>query len=166
MATVFIGIDNGVSGSIAIIAPEYSDIFPTPVTKQLNYTKEKAWINRVNFDKMLEILTVRGHGSEDIMVALERPMLNPMRWKASISAARCMEATQIILEHLKYPYEWLDSKQWQKVLLPNGLEGDELKKASLDVGKRIFPQLAAKFKKDADAMLIAQFLKQRETRTL
>lgn len=166
MANTYIGIDNGVSGSVAIITPTYTDIFPTPVIKQLNYTKEKAWISRVNFDKMIEILTVKGKGSEDIMVALERPMLNPMRWKASISAARCMEATQIILEHLKYSYEWLDSRQWQKVLLPTGLEGDELKKASLDVGKRMFPTLTAKFKKDADAMLIAAFLKQRETRQL
>ena len=43
-------------------------------------------------------------------------------------------------------------------MLPKGIKGaDVLKKASLDVGKRLFPQFADKFKGDADGILIAEW---------
>ena len=66
----------------------------------------------------------------------------------------------IALEESQFPYEYIDSKEWQKILLPKGLKGsDELKKASLDVGKRMFPEL--NLKKDADGLLIAEFLRRK-----
>jgi len=64
------------------------------------------------------------------------------------------------LEDAQWPYEYIDSKEWQKVLLPKGIKGsDELKKASLDIGKRMFPTL--KIKKDADGLLIAEYLRRK-----
>jgi hypothetical protein len=45
-------------------------------------------------------------------------------------------------------------------LLPKGIKGsDELKKASLDVGVRLFPKLP--LKKDADGILIAEYMRRK-----
>lgn len=153
---VFIGIDNGVSGSIGIIP--WNGVNPmfhlTPINSHLNYTKTKKNISRVDHNKLFQILSRYKHAH----VVMERPMINPGRFQASISAVRALEATLIVLELLNIPYQYLDSKEWQKVILPKGIKGsDELKKASLDVGKRLFPQFADKFKGDADGILIAEF---------
>lgn len=80
--------------------------------------------------------------------------------KALNSAMRSMEATLIVLELLQIPYVWLDSKSWQSELLPHGLKGtDELKKASMDVGIRRFPQFKELIQKhkDSDGILIAEY---------
>ena len=59
--------------------------------------------------------------------------------------------------------EYVDSKKWQKALLPIGIKGsEELKKASLEVGKKLFPTINFKGFKDADALLIAEFYRRRE----
>ena len=39
--------------------------------------------------------------------------------------------------------------------MPSGLEGDELKVASKQIGQQLFP--SANIKKDADALLMAEF---------
>ena len=69
----------------------------------------------------------------------------------------CLEATIIVLELLKIPFEYIDSKAWQRELLPKGLRKEELKKASLDVGRRLFPQIDWTKFKDADGLLIAEW---------
>jgi hypothetical protein len=77
---------------------------------------------------------------------------------------RALEATLIALEEMEWPYSYIDSKEWQKVMLPSGLKGsDLLKKASLDVGKRLFPTL--NIKKDADGLLIAEYMRRTHERT-
>jgi len=77
-----------------------------------------------------------------------------------VSAIRALEATLIVIESLKISLAYIDSKEWQKPLLPNGTKGGaEQKKASLDIGSRMFPQFKEEFKKqkDADGMLIAEY---------
>ena len=148
----YIGIDNGVSGGITILNEEEGVVLhiKTPVKNCLNYTKKKAFINRVDFDKMRDALILSGGNPALCMV--ERPMINPGRFTASISAMRCMEATEILLEQLQIPYQFIDSKEWQTKLLPSGLKGDELKKAATDVSKRLYPRLKVV---NADCLLIA-----------
>jgi hypothetical protein len=77
-----------------------------------------------------------------------------------MSAMRTLEAQVLILESLKIPLMYVDSKDWQKDLLPRGTKGTpELKKASMDIGCRLFPQhdeLIRKHK-DADGLLIAEW---------
>ena len=149
---VFIGIDNGVSGAITILSEDgFVHLhIKTPVKNCLNYTKKKAFHNRVDFQKLKRELET---GNAPFCM-IERPMVNPMRWVASVSALRCLEATEIILEELKIPYQFIDSKEWQKVLLPSGLKGDQLKKAAKDVAKRLFPALEIV---NADSLLIAEY---------
>ena len=154
---IYIGIDNGVSGSISIIDSNKNIFyFKTPVIRCLNYTKEKGWIHRINIEELIKIL--EPHSKDPCKCLLERPMVNPRRFKASTSALRALEATLIVLEQIKMPYQYIDSKEWQKKLLPNGLEGsDELKKASKEVAKRLFPNITVDKDGDADSLLIAEF---------
>jgi len=161
---IYVGIDNGVSGSVGTISDETHEVSwtPMPIKKCLNYTKSKRWINRVDVVKFKELLFNKikkflpASFSTNCIVFIERPMVNPGRFQATMSALRCLEATLIVLEEMGLPYVYVDSKQWTKALLPSGLKGsDELKKASLQVAKRLFPSLECV--KDGDSILIAEY---------
>jgi hypothetical protein len=149
-----IGWDNGVTGSIAILNNETAKWFPMPVKKCLDYTKKKNWLNRVDVHAVKKILSEVSKDCISTLVVIERPMVNPGRWKATMSAIRCLEATLIILEDMQIPYRFIDSREWQKVMLPSGLHKEELKEASNQVARRLFPNL--KFK-DGDSLLIAEY---------
>lgn len=155
---IYAGCDNGTTGAIALIGDDILEYYKTPVVRQLNYTKKKAYINRLDVNLFRSILEPH---KDNIIVLLERPLVNPTRFKATISAVRCLEATIIVLEELDIPYQYIDSKQWQKELLPSGLNGAELKTASRDIAKRLFPTLKDHFKKDGDSILIAEFARRK-----
>ena len=155
---VVMGVDNGVSGTVGIIAMDatFNLFFKTPTFMEQNYTKTKKNISRINVVELKRLL--EGHNIVHTMI--ERPMVNPGRFQATVSAIRAMEATLIVMEALQIPYEYVDSRGWQKMLLPQGIKGaDLLKKASLDIGKRLFPKWAVQIQKqkDADGLLIAEF---------
>lgn len=155
-----IAFDNGTSANgIAVLGPNnYVKYLKLPIKNELTYTKEERHITRID-SPALENLITELNLPKDTLVMLERPMVNPMRFRASISAVRCLEAELIIIEKLGFRLEYVDSKQWQRLLLP-GIEGStELKKASLELGKKLFPDL--KLKKDADSLLIAHWAKNR-----
>ena len=155
----YLGIDNGVTGSITIIQGNHIDHFPTPTKKELSYTKTKQYISRIYYSRLRQILKVETL-VDDIFCLIERPMINPMRFKASLSAIRALESTLIVLEELNIPYQYIDSKEWQKFFLPKGLIAKkkkspiELKKAAIDISKRLFPKIKTK---DADSILIAEY---------
>lgn len=159
----YIGLDNGVTGSIAILDGDTSAFLETPVFESLGYQKSKVrHINRIDTAKLEELFSK--YDPMSTRVVIERPMINAMRFQSSISAARSLEATLIVLERLHLGYEYLDSGAWQKALLPAGIKGaPNLKKASKDVGIRMFPIHADIIKKhgDADALLIAEWARRR-----
>lgn len=170
----YIGIDNGVSGSIGIISEFEVSLHTTPVKLCLNYQKVLTKINRVDVSE-LERLLPNDVGNSLCMI--ERPMVNPMRFDASLSAIRAFEATLIVLDRMSVPYSVVDSREWQRALLPSGLwkmtdgkvvngkkrkgglkaEPKELKFASLQTCARLFPSISLKGFKDADGLLIAKF---------
>ena len=170
---IYIGIDNGVTGSIGVLyEDDVVEYHKMPVKSELSYTKAKQWISRIDLDKLCNIFSkvmLSGFvkdGSE-IFVALERPMVNPMRFKATVSALRALEATLIAVEEMGFKYRYIDSKEWQKGMLPKGLKGEaELKKASMQIGKRLFPQIKFEGFKDADGILIAEWGKRFTNGTL
>lgn len=151
----YIGIDNGVSGSIGIIrANGYATYDPAPTNRVLNYTKAKQFLRRIDgaiLKLMLEPF------KNDCFCMIERPLTNPGRYKATISGMRAMEATLIVMEILNIPYQFIDSKEWQRVLLPSGLQKEELKIASKDVAKRLFPNVKLDGFGDGDGLLISEF---------
>jgi len=161
---IYLGIDNGVSGSIGVVEHDgLGAYYHMPIRKELSYTKKKQWISRIDTVALKLILSSIIKKDEDsntggVYVSLERPMVNPGRFQATASALRAIEATLIVIEDLKIRYRYVDSKEWQKDLLPKGLKKEELKIASLQIGKRLFPFIAfdvLKFK-DADGLLIAE----------
>jgi hypothetical protein len=157
MNKTYIGIDNGVTGSIAILNENITEFIKTPVFLTYDYTKKKQKLNRLDCNKfyllMYEKLIVNP------FVFIERPMVNPTRYKATLSAIRCMEATLICLETLKFPYEFCDSKEWQKVMLNNPGKSDDTKQISRDIGIRLFPGKKDLIIKhgDADSLLMAEY---------
>lgn len=162
----YIGIDNGVSGTIAIIKPEGVIFEKTPVFEQLSYTKTKKYINRIDVPMLTKFLfneAVPFNGdTSKILAIMERPMVNPGRFLATASALRACEATLIVLEALKIPYQYIDSKEWQKAMLPSGLKGrPKLKKASKEIGLRLFPNIQLKHD-DCDGLLIAEYARRNQ----
>lgn len=151
----YIGIDNGITGTIGIINDNEYHFYPTPTKKSQDYTKAKKNITRIDGIKLRNILKEYS----TYRCILERPLVNPTRFFSTCSAMRSLEALLIVLESLSISYMFIDSKEWQKSLLPKGCKGVELKKASVDIGKRLFPNFSQVFDKhkDADGILIAEF---------
>jgi len=158
---LYLGFDNGVSGTIAAIYNDKVWFQKTPILKEQNYTKKKGNISRIDFlafkkwiDGILEECTPKS-----CFCLIERPMVNPGRFTATISALRALEATLIIVEQTGLPFQYVDSKEWQRVLLPRGSKGDQLKTDSRDMGMRLFPEFTEMIKKhkDADGLLIAEY---------
>ena len=152
----YIGIDNGVSGTIAILTDNETIFVKTPVKKEQDYTKAKKIITRVDVSALKELLKPFANYA---FILLERPLVNPNRFAATASALRCHEAELTVIEMLGIPLQFIDSKEWQKALLPKGC--DDTKKASLDIGNRLFPQFREFKHPDRDALLIAEYAKRR-----
>ena len=167
----YIGRDNGVTGTIGFtglqdhkIYTHGYDCFFTPVKKEQNYTKTKRNVSRILIDELIKLFRDRIGDNKEIFALIERPMINSLRFQSSITAARALEAQLYVLETLCIPYAYIDSKEWQKVMLPAGVEGsDKLKAASKDIGCRLFPVYKELFikHKDADGMLIAEYGKRK-----
>jgi len=161
--TVYVAIDNGSSGTIGIIFPDNTSSFrKTPIKVVTNYQKTKAKnITRIDYPKLVEIFTTYSKNElKNWKVFIERPMVNPMRFEATTSALRAFECTLICLEELNISYFFVDSKLWQYELLPLGIKGAaQQKKASMDIGIRMFPQHkeVITLHKDADGLLIAEW---------
>lgn len=160
MSTLYIGIDNGVTGSIGLIAEGLGLMVRTPVKKELSYTKKKQNITRIDSVKLLRFLEDYTVQHESVRAMIERPLVNPGMFKATLSAMRALEATLNVLEILGIGYEYIDSKEWQKALLPDGCKGKELKEASAQIGTRLYPSNAEiiRRQKDSDGLLIAHYL--------
>lgn len=159
MKKCYIGIDNGVTGSIGVIYDDGTSAFiPTPVRKVRDYTKEEQHFNRVDWKNLADNLP------KDATVLLERPMVNPKAFVATKSALRALEATLIVLEITDLPYTFIDSKEWQKEFIASSVIGhDQMKKASKQIGIELFPNHKSKIEKhgDADGLLIAEFARRR-----
>lgn len=166
MSVLFVGIDNGISGSVGIIKIKNGErkysFFKIPTTTHQDYTKRKKNINRISvleLDEKIRKWCV-DVSTDNMYVAIERPMVNPGRFMATTSAMRAMEATLIVIERFGCSYQWIDSKEWQKVFLPNDGKAD-LKRISMDIGVRMFPHCMNRITKhkDADGLLIAEYLR-------
>lgn len=160
MSKIFVGLDNGVSGSIGIVGNDIEPVFvKTPVKKEQDYTKKKKIVTRLDYSDFMELFSK--YNKNDICVLVERPLLNPSKFVASTSALRCHEAELIMLEIMGVRHMFIDSKEWQKVMLPKGCSGEELKKASLDIGNRLFPQFSDVKHPDRDGILIAEYARRK-----
>ena len=163
----YIGLDNGNTGSIGWIKDGVHGMIETPVKVEQSYTKKAQKMTRIDHVRLAELFReVQGDcDPSEVFVILERPMTNNKFGSAVVSAARAFEVTRCLVEQAHFAYEIVDSKQWQKKLLPYGIKGsDNLKAASKDIGLRLFPDLEAIIKKhkDADGILIAEWARREQ----
>ena len=151
----YIAIDNGATGTYCIMSQEGIKHGPLPTKKAINYQKKKQEITRIDHEKFNTFLGEISSGSEACLVVIERPFVNPHGFKATTSGLRAFESVLIGVERNGLGHVFVDSREWQKSLLPSGIKGRaELKKASVDVAARLFPQIKTK---DADSILMAEW---------
>jgi hypothetical protein len=158
---LYLGIDNGVTGSIAIMDSEanviYYDRVPTFV--QQDYSKDKKNITRIDRINLIKIL--KKYVKKPCFCLTERPMINTdlLMFTSSIIAARSFESLITVFEELTIPYEVTDSRRWQKKMLVQGLKGDEWKQCSFDTGLKLFPSQSSMILKlrEADSLLMAEY---------
>jgi hypothetical protein len=164
---IYIGIDNGVTGTVSVLDGKSMFHFPVPIKKELSYTKKKQYITRIDTEALEDEFWNMGilDSNTPKFCLLERPMINPMRFKQSISAARALEAMLIVINNLEFPFEYVDSKEWQKMFIPKGIlalksknKSKELKRAAVDVARRLFPKIDTK---DADSLLIMEYARRK-----
>lgn len=159
---IYVAVDNGNTGTIAWVGENvHPTIIETPVRKEQSYTKKAQKMTRLDHERWRDLLLdlLKGIDPSDIMVVMERPFTGRFSG-ANVSAARTFEVTLVIVEQLKLPHIIIDSRQWQKVMLPAGIKGSEnLKAASGTIGLRLFPdqEKVIKKHKDADALLMAEW---------
>ena len=117
-------------------------------------------LTRLDYRAATELLSVYKKLGEPI-VGLERPMINPTAFVATVSAIRFLEAISLVLENLDIEYYFIDSKQWQNRYLSSSFSGrKELKFASMMYGKTRYPQCDDLISShgDADGLFVAQYL--------
>jgi Holliday junction resolvasome RuvABC endonuclease subunit len=156
---IYIGIDNGVTGTIGVIdtKKELTDFIQVPVITEQSYTKKKQNITRIDHEKLKKFLgNVTG---PNVRAMMERPMINNERFVQTLSAARSLESVLILVEFFRMKFSYVDSKKWQNLLLPTGCKGTALKKASADISCRLFPEHKELIRKhkDGDGLLIAEY---------
>lgn len=148
-----IGIDNGTSGSWSALGPDWV-YFASMPTKMSILGKKERRITRID----MPLLSGQLYAAKASKAYLERPFTGRFL-NAVLPAQRAFEAVLIALEEARVPYEVIDSKTWQKPLLGDVKGSENLKRASMDLGCKLYPQLAYQIAKhgDADGLLIAHY---------
>jgi hypothetical protein len=164
MRDVYIAMDNGATGSLSIYKSTTGETYfkKVPTIWGQDYTQKKKNIDRLDTPQIKATINEWLSPEETVFCYIERPMINPARFQASISAARALEATIIMMESLEIEYEVIDSKRWQKKMLPAGTKGEaDLKQASFDIGLQMHPKLVKEIieQNDADALLMVEYAK-------
>lgn len=161
---MIIGIDNGVSGSITIMSNDGTvlDYFPTPTKKTLKPTKKVQWITVVLYDELYYRLKKHVEHESSVKCYMERAFINYKMFNATMSSVMAYIITVLVLEQLHISYEVVDSKDWQKHMLPEGILGKkELKEAAKCVANRLFPSVRIKRADLADSLLIAEYYRRK-----
>jgi hypothetical protein len=161
MSRTTIAIDNGTTGSIAIMGPDgvFFDEIPT---KEFLMGKSGKVVRRINVQELATMFEQRLPASAGAYcdAYVERPFTgSAMMINTTVLSARAHEAVLIVLEHFSIGTQTVDSRAWQKAILGNVTGSSELKKASKLRGMQMFPAHAKAIKDhgDADSLLMAQY---------
>ena len=171
---VLIGIDNGSTGSIGSIfykeAPnekgyEIVDVtlIKTPIKKVRSYTKEEHYVSLLDLYKMSQYINIIKSNCCSCIIYTERPMINPIRFKSSVSACMNFASLLNIIEVCNIEkYYVIDSKKWQHTYFDNSIAGSKnLKDESKRLGLTLFSNYDKITKviksRDADALFISLY---------
>lgn len=159
----YIGIDNGSTGSIAILNSDASVIYydKIPTFVQQDYTQDKKNITRIDRKELVKIL--KNNVKNNSFCITERPMINSEMFNSTVMAARAFESLITVFEEILIPYQVIDSRKWQKDMLVQGLKGDEWKQCSFDTGLKLFPSQSSIILKlrEADSLLMAEWARRK-----
>lgn len=171
-----IGMDNGATGTICswIVNTNQIDFLLTPAKREINYQKQINYIDRIDHEKIKTWIKNNIKNAQllynreiRIIIIIERPMVNPQRFDASLHAVRAFESILVILQQLNIKYITIDSKQWQHYFFGKDTSFMDLKFESLKHGINVLKEHNPKDGTqmiqiirnhgDADALLITKF---------
>ena len=167
---IFIGIDPGKKGAIAIIKVENNSIFNIVIYScpVINVGKGKKVKMEYLVSDMVEIINYAGLyivDTKDIFCIIEKVHAMPKQGVSSMfSMGIGFGLWQGILTALSIPYELVTSQRWKKEMLKD-MPGDNQKAKSIIAAKRLFPNVSLKrtdrSRKDddglAEALLLAEY---------
>lgn len=152
--------DNGTTGTIGWrYGCTTHEMIEVPVKKRASFHKSPRSTTVIDVNALETALRDMLDRAKvkpcDVIAYRERPMINPKRWQASMSASRADEAETIVLERMGIEYHYVDSKAWQRHILPSsgkkGTTSDILKAESKDIGCKMFNHLSTIINKHGDA---------------
>lgn len=165
MTKYTIGIDNGTTGTIAILGPDgpFFDVVPT---KEYLMGKAGKVVRRIDHAGLGGMIGARLFGVTgtwdanrmQVSAYVERPFTgSAMMINTTVLSARAHEAVLTVLENLGIGVTTVDSKEWQVPILGNVKGSPALKHASMLRGVALYPQFKDQIKKhgDADGLLMA-----------
>lgn len=179
---LIIGMDNGSTGTICswVIKNNKINFLLTPSKRELNYQKQIKYIDRIDHQFMINWIKEQIKYAQKlykneikVILILQRPMVNPQRFEASLNAVRAFEAVLIIIEQLNLKYIVIDSKEWQHYFFGKDTVLLDLKLESKKYGIKTINEFKKENKNyaqyldvieshgDADALLITKYGKEK-----
>lgn len=152
--------DNGTTGTVGWMGYRgMSKMVEVPTKKRASFHKNPRATTVIDIKELERIICNWmdwGYTEPGAVIAYrERPMINPKRWLASLSAIRADEAETIMLEQMGIKYQYVDSKAWQRHILPSsgkaGTTSEILKAESKEIGLKMFRSLSDIIEKHGDA---------------
>jgi hypothetical protein len=138
MTKVWIGVDPGLQGAIAILAPDRIEVVPMPVV-----TAAKGR-DQYNLQEIVELLDTEAAcaGCANVLVTIEKQQPMPMDQGGTIAnynRGRSMALVEGICAALGMPYQLVAPRTWQGVL-HRGTSGADTKQRSIMAAQRLFPR--------------------------
>lgn len=164
MITIYIGIDPGLDGALAVLDSNSNQVYftDTPTLIVTGKGKSKRHCSPLEMAQSVRKLSA---GNWTLKVALESVHAMPGQGVTSMfSMGVGFGMWQGVLAALQIPYELVTPQRWKKAMIDG--QGKD-KDASRQVAMRLFPQSAKELarKKDhgrADALLIAAYIRNRD----
>lgn len=150
MSHYYVGIDPGATGGIAIIESRFEE-------------PAKAWRYPSDIDTAMGLLRDIFHDYKPSLVAIEQVHAMPGQgvtgmFKFGMNYGAWLGA----LSMYQIPHMLVTPRTWQKAMLDAGT--GETKDRSLNMARRLFPEVELKYKKDdgmADALHLARWARER-----
>jgi crossover junction endodeoxyribonuclease RuvC len=158
--TIYVGIDPGITGAIAILGNEgqFIHALRVPIIEAGNARKEYDLRQMSNI--FLDVMT---NTEEKISCWIEKQTTAPGDGRVGIFRFGIGYGMwQGLLTGLGVPFEFVTPQRWQGAMLAGHPRSgrDQIKVSAVAVAKNLFPPIPIKFKKDwgmADAALIAEY---------
>lgn len=185
MTKLIIGMDNGTSGSYAVINMDGNIVYfgHVPTFKIQKWTKPKKDKKGKSVNGHITVIDIiklkkefksilKGVDSSEVKCYLERPAVGFSGWSVwtSLSGIAAWVAVQYVLIDLGIEYFTIDSKEWQENLIPQALKlekskrtggkkklerNKDLKIASDNLALQLYPEAKLKDSGDGDSINIA-----------